>query len=51
MKPTWDRTVGAAWTYRLVVSVSLLWFVVQFLRYVFPPLFGTFQSVYGVSNT
>ncbi len=46
-----NRTMGTIWTYRLVVSVSLLWFMVQFLRYVFPPLFGTFQSVYGVSNT
>ncbi len=51
MSTAWNRTVGTAWTYRLVVVVSLLWFMIQFLRYVFPPLFGTFQSVYGVSNT
>ena len=37
--------------YRLVALVSLLWFMVQFLRFVFPPLFETFQSTYGVSNT
>lgn len=37
--------------YDLVVVISLLWFMVQFLRFVFPPLFGTFQLVYGVSNT
>lgn len=38
-------------TYDLVFLVALLWFMVQFLRFIFPPLFGTFQSVYGVSNT
>lgn len=46
-----NRTSEAVRTYHLVASVSLLWFFVQFLRYVFPPLFGTFQSTYGVSNT
>lgn len=38
-------------TYDLVFLVAFLWFMVQFLRFIFPPLFGTFQSVYGVSNT
>lgn len=38
-------------TYDLVVLVSLLWFMVQFLRFVFPPLFETFQGLYGVTNT
>lgn len=38
-------------TYDLVFLIALLWFMVQFLRFVFPPLFGTFQDVYGVSNT
>lgn len=37
--------------YNLVIIVSLLWFMVQFLRFTFPPLFETFQSIYGVSNT
>lgn len=37
--------------YQTVLVVSLLWFMVQFLRFVFPPLFGTFQDMYGVSNT
>lgn len=37
--------------YDLVFLVAFLWFMVQFLRFIFPPLFGTFQSVYGVSNT
>lgn len=35
----------------LVFLVAFIWFMVQFLRYVFPPLFGTFQATYGVSNT
>jgi MFS family permease len=38
-------------TYDLVFLVAFLWFMVQFLRFIFPPLFGTFQDVYGVSNT
>lgn len=38
-------------TYDLVFLIALLWFMVQFLRFVFPPLFGTFQDVYNVSNT
>lgn len=37
-------------TYDLVIIVSLLWFMVQFLRFVFPPLFETFQGIYGISN-
>ncbi len=45
------RGVELVRAYRLVALVSLLWFMVQFLRFVFPPLFETFQSIYGVSNT
>lgn len=37
--------------YRLIILVSLIWFMVQFVRYVFPPLFETFQVTYDVSNT
>lgn len=37
--------------FRLILLVSFIWFMVQFLRYVFPPLFGTFQASYGVSST
>lgn len=37
--------------YRLIILVSLIWFMVQFVRYVFPPLFETLQVTYGVSNT
>lgn len=51
MKLPSNRTTEAIRAYHLVVSVSLLWFLVQFLRFVFPPLFETFQSMYGVSNT
>ena len=46
-----NRATDVVRTYHLVASVSLLWFLVQFLRFVFPPLFETFQSTYGVSNT
>jgi MFS family permease len=38
-------------TFDLVFLVAGIWFMVQFLRYVFPPLFGTFQDLYAVSNT
>lgn len=37
--------------YDLVLIVSLLWFMVQFLRFIFPPLFETLQGQYSVSNT
>ena len=46
-----DSVRGFLRTYDLVFLIAFLWFMVQFLRYVFPPLFGTFQDVYGVSNT
>nr|WP_303647614.1 MFS transporter [Haloarchaeobius amylolyticus] len=29
---------------------ACIWFLAKFLRYAFPPLFGTLQSTYGVSN-
>lgn len=45
-----SRISRAFGEYDLVVLVSLLWFMVQFLRFVFPPLFGTFQANYNVSN-
>ncbi|MFC6730779.1 MFS transporter, partial [Natronoarchaeum mannanilyticum] len=34
----------------VLVLTSLLWFLAKFLRYAFPPLFGSLQTVYGVSN-
>lgn len=46
-----SAAANAAQVYDVVVIVSLLWFMVQFLRFVFPPLFETFQTIYGVSNT
>lgn len=46
-----DRVTETIRTYDLVILVSLLWFMVQFLRFVFPPLFETFQELYGVTNT
>jgi MFS family permease len=46
-----NRTLKAVRVYFLVILVSLLWFMVQFLRFIFPPLFETFQATYGISNT
>lgn len=43
------RRVGRE--YDLVIVVSLLWFMVQFLRFAFPPLFETFQGIYSISNS
>ncbi|MFB6131103.1 MAG: nitrate/nitrite transporter, partial [Salinigranum sp.] len=37
--------------YDALVLASLIWFLAKFLRYAFPPLFGTLQDTYGVSNT
>jgi MFS family permease len=34
-----------------LVLTSLIWFLAKYLRYSFPPLFGTLQETYGVSNT
>lgn len=51
MKVSRTQLTSTLRTYDLVVIVSLLWFMVQFLRFVFPPLFETFQGLYGVSNT
>ncbi|SEH49978.1 Sugar phosphate permease [Halopenitus malekzadehii] len=38
-------------SYEVVLLISGIWFLVQGLRYLFPPLFDTFQTTYGVSNT
>lgn len=43
------RTLFA--TFDILVFTSLIWFMVQFLRFVIPPLFETIQGEYGVSNT
>lgn len=37
-------------TFDALVFTSLLWFMVQYLRYVFPPLFETIRLEYTVSN-
>jgi MFS family permease len=34
-----------------LVATALVWFLGKFLRYAFPPLFGTIGSTYGVSRT
>lgn len=45
------RPLSLLRTYDIVLLVSLLWFMVQFLRFIFPPLFETLQVTYGISNT
>lgn len=51
MEKRFSAAVRTLRVYDIVAIVSLLWFMVQFLRFVFPPLFETFQTTYGVSNT
>ena len=34
-----------------LVATALVWFLGKFVRYAFPPLFGTIGSTYGVSRT
>ncbi len=48
-----SRWPGLASLARLdvIVLTGALWFLAKFLRYAFPPLFSTFQTTYGVSNT
>lgn len=38
-------------TFDALVFTSLLWFMIQYLRYVFPPLFETIQLEYSITNT
>jgi MFS family permease len=45
------RWVARLRTLDVLALTALLWFLAKFLRYAFPPLFGTFRSTYGVSNT
>ncbi|MFC7157773.1 MFS transporter [Halomarina halobia] len=35
----------------MLLVVSLIWFLILFLRQSFPPLFGAFKQEFGVSNT
>jgi len=37
--------------YDALALTALVWFLGKFLRYAFPPLFGQFQTTYGVSRT
>ncbi|MFP8954917.1 MFS transporter [Natrialbaceae archaeon A-arb3/5] len=50
MCSTAKRWWRGVFEYDIVVLVSLLWFMILFLRFSYPPLFETFQSIYGVSN-
>lgn len=37
--------------YDALALTALVWFLGKFLRYAFPPLFGQFEIIYGVSRT
>ncbi|QFU84197.1 MFS transporter [Natronorubrum aibiense] len=42
---------GRLTQYDVLVVTAAIWFLGKFLRYAFPPLFGSFQASYGVSNS
>lgn len=37
--------------YQLLITISLIWLLILFLRQSFPPLFGAFKQEFGVTNT
>lgn len=39
------------WDLDVLILTSLIWFMVRYLRYAFPPLFETLQIEYSISNT
>ena len=43
--------LARARTLDVLALTALLWLLAKVLRYALPPLFGTFRSTYGVSNT
>lgn len=45
-----DLRIADLRRFDVLLLTSLIWFMVQFLRFVFPPLFNTIQSQFGVSN-
>ena len=45
------RRLASLGRFDALVLTSLVWFLAKYLRYSFPPLFGTLQDTYGVSNT
>ena len=45
------RRLASLARFDALVLTSLVWFLAKYLRYSFPPLFGTLQGTYGVSNT
>jgi MFS family permease len=47
----WQDALGRLARLDALVLASLLWFMAKFLRYTFPPLFGTLSATFGVSTT
>ncbi|MEF8831880.1 MAG: MFS transporter, partial [Halobacteriales archaeon] len=44
------RLVAGVGRFDAFLLVAAVWFLAKFLRYAVPPLFGTLQDAYGVSN-
>ncbi|WP_120243875.1 MFS transporter [Halopiger aswanensis] len=45
-----STTVRRLVRFDVLALTAAIWFLAKFLRYAFPPLFGAFQTSYGVSN-
>lgn len=46
-----ERWIDRLTEFDILITTSLIWFLGQFVRYTFPPLFDLFRDLYGVSNT
>ncbi|KOX95329.1 MFS transporter [Halorubrum tropicale] len=47
----WPVSLPDLRRYDALALTALVWFLGKFLRYAFPPLFGKFEVIYGVSRT
>lgn len=47
----WPVSLPDLRRYDALALTALVWFLGKFIRYAFPPLFGRFEVIYGVSRT
>ncbi len=47
----WSAPLSGLQRYDALALTALVWFLGKFIRYAFPPLFGRFEVIYGVSRT
>ena len=51
LTPEWPVSLPDIRRYDALALTALVWFLGKFIRYAFPPLFGRFEVIYGVSRT